>query len=645
MTAHVCPRRRLSAAEPSPSRTCLLHLSAKALSATLIAIVTLPSADAVPISNPDLGKPSTVADLAKTNKPAISPENYDGEEDLISRQTVLPLGIVEGRPCSGNRGVTVYYGIPFAEPPLHANRYRAPVPKTTAYENGRLNCTSKKAPCGSYKQQVTKDRIVSSEVIVSSEDCLFMNIWVPAAAALGQSTVAVHAYIHGGDLTESSASNPMWDGCVAAAKGSMIQVNIQFRLGPFGMFAHPITMEESNSTGNWGLMDIQLALQWIQDHIAKFGGDPTKVMLDGNSRGGQMVEFLMVTPKSEGLFSSAVSQSPPCAFFRTLEQAYEDSIEFMKAVKCFNEGSPESEMECMRTLDWGFIMNTTRNMQNGRPLDILWCDQVDWKPTFHHVVDGTLVPYQMLDALERGAYMKVPYMTGITTAEDGYFVLTKYTTEANMSTVYTWIETIFPNADPDVLLDLYNAEYFRGAPAPILAQFQAMWTDTFFTCPTHRRLNARMNSLGQRLAPTFFYWWGVNPSCPPEYTYLGPFHGSNLWFEFGMTENFATDMTESGLCNYNKAEVDLSWEAVFSLKSMAETGAPRWTNGTMWVEWDPVHELGTYLNADQYETKQLNFAPHCTALLEAVQKKAPNTKAKVVEVAATLTSSRRLMST
>eukprot|EP00271_Cylindrocystis_brebissonii_P009603 TRINITY_DN2460_c0_g1_i1.p1 TRINITY_DN2460_c0_g1~~TRINITY_DN2460_c0_g1_i1.p1 ORF type:complete len:645 (+),score=68.80 TRINITY_DN2460_c0_g1_i1:253-2187(+) len=644
MEAHVCPRRRVSAAEPPSSRIFLLHPSALALSAILIAIVICPSADAVPNSNRGLGKPSTMADpssdhLAKTNKPAITPENYDGEEDLISRQTNLPLGIVEGRPCSGDRGVTVYYGIPFAEPPLYENRYRAPVPKTTTYENGRLNCTSAKAPCGSICEEKTRDRTLSSE------DCLYMNIWVPAAAALGQATVPVHVYIHGGDLAECSASDPLWDGCVATAKASMIQVNIQFRLGPFGMFAHPITMEESNSTGNWGLMDIQLALKWIQEHIAKFGGDPTQVMLNGNSRGGQMVDFLMVTPKSEGLFSSAISQSAPCVHFRTLEQAYEDSIEFMKAVKCFNEGSPESEMECMRTLDWGFLMNTTRNMQAGRPLDILWCDRVDWKPTFHHAVDGTLVPYQVLDALERGAYVKVPYMSGITTAEEGRFVIDEYSTAANMSTVFTWIEAIFPNADSDIILNLYNAQYFRGAPAPLLAQFQAMWTDTFFTCPTHQRLNARMNSLGQRLAPTFFYWWAVNPSCPPEFTYLGPMHGSNLWFEFGMTDNLATSMTESGLCSYDKAEVDLSWKALLAFKSFAETGAPRWTNGTMWVEWDPVHELGTYMNAAQYETKHLNFAPHCTALLEAVQKKAPSTTTKAVEVAATLTSSRRLMST
>lgn len=78
----------------------------------------------------------------------------------------------------------------------------------------------------------------------------------------------------------------------------------------------------------------------------------------------------------------------------------------MMAVGCKDVGSPENQLKCMRELPFTLAMNLTRTMQNKRPLDLLWCDRHDWKPTFHHVVDGTVVPYQVQDALRRGKFNK-----------------------------------------------------------------------------------------------------------------------------------------------------------------------------------------------------------------------------------------------
>eukprot|EP00271_Cylindrocystis_brebissonii_P004209 TRINITY_DN15810_c0_g1_i1.p1 TRINITY_DN15810_c0_g1~~TRINITY_DN15810_c0_g1_i1.p1 ORF type:complete len:373 (-),score=27.28 TRINITY_DN15810_c0_g1_i1:69-1187(-) len=246
---------------------------------------------------------------------------------VISRSTELPMGTVFGIQCAEVPAVTQYMGIPFAEAPVGDLRFRAPVMMESLYENGQLNATSMPAPCGSY----CVGGAGTGEVFdLSSEDCLYLNMWVPPSAALGLKKLPVRVYVHGGSITSCSASDPEWSRCQAASKIEVIQVNIQFRKGPFGFLAHLATMEESGTTGNWALLDQQMALKWVRKYIPYFGGDPDKILLNGHSSGGQAVDFHMVIPSSDGLFAAALAQSGPCVHFLTLHQRiisiWEDSF-------------------------------------------------------------------------------------------------------------------------------------------------------------------------------------------------------------------------------------------------------------------------------------------------------------------------------
>ena len=133
-----------------------------------------------------------------------------------------------------------------------------------------------------------------------SEDCLYLNVWTPAAPSPGHLPVMV--WIYGGGFTAGSASEPRQDGENLAKKGVVV-VSMNYRLGVFGFFSHPELTKESghNASGNYGLLDQMAALEWVRQNIAAFGGDPDNVTIFGESAGSFSVSALMASPLAQGL--------------------------------------------------------------------------------------------------------------------------------------------------------------------------------------------------------------------------------------------------------------------------------------------------------------------------------------------------------
>jgi len=141
-----------------------------------------------------------------------------------------------------------------------------------------------------------------------SEDCLYLNVWTAAASASEKRPVMV--WIHGGAYTRGSGATPTYNGEVLAHKGTVV-VTINYRLGIFGFLAHPELTKESDvkSSGNYGLLDMVAALEWVQRNIAAFGGDPGRVTIFGESAGSSAVNFLMASPLAKGLFHRVIGES------------------------------------------------------------------------------------------------------------------------------------------------------------------------------------------------------------------------------------------------------------------------------------------------------------------------------------------------
>lgn len=277
---------------------------------------------------------------------------------LVLAGTSLALGAVsdpvrvESGLLSGTSGrsadVRVFKGIPFAAPPIGPLRWKAPQPvapwdgvrKADAFGARCMQAAGGGGRQGGGRQAVAGRQGGARQAAPqdvgqppaaaeqpTSEDCLYLNVWTAAAAASERRPVIVWSY--GGAYTGGAGSLPQYDGEALAKKG-VVFVTYNYRLGPFGFFAHPVLTKESghNASGNYGVMDLAAALRWVQKNIAAFGGDPGRVTIMGESAGGGLLASLVGSPQGKGLFRRAISESATWAGVRqepmmTLAQAEE----------------------------------------------------------------------------------------------------------------------------------------------------------------------------------------------------------------------------------------------------------------------------------------------------------------------------------
>jgi para-nitrobenzyl esterase len=217
-------------------------------------------------------------------------------------QIQVAEGIVSGdRSSVGMQQINVFRGIPYAAPPTGENRWREP--QRLAHWAGVREAKQFAPRC---MQTQRPDITFRSEHM--SEDCLYLNVWTPAHNQAG--TLPVLVYFHGGGFSFGDGSEPRYDGSQLAARG-MIVVTVNYRLGLFGFLMHPDAARDSatGAAGNYGLLDQQAALRWVRENIARFGGDPARVTIGGETTGATAVTAHMAAPSSRGLFARAFGES------------------------------------------------------------------------------------------------------------------------------------------------------------------------------------------------------------------------------------------------------------------------------------------------------------------------------------------------
>lgn len=197
-------------------------------------------------------------------------------------------------------GMSVFRGVPYAAAPVAANRWREP--QAVSAWAGVRNATEFAPRC------VQGGFAPGAEQALTSEDCLYLNIWTPAETA--NAVLPVLIWVHGGGFFTGSGSAESYDGEDLASKGAVV-ITINYRLGSFGFLAHPELSAESpnHSSGNYGMLDVLAAVTWTKENIAAFGGDPDRITLMGESAGGNVVANLVASPLSAGLFQRAILQS------------------------------------------------------------------------------------------------------------------------------------------------------------------------------------------------------------------------------------------------------------------------------------------------------------------------------------------------
>src|SRR5215216_3760655 len=216
-------------------------------------------------------------------------------------QVRIANGVVEGRAAQRS-GVRNFRGIPFAEPPTGELRWREPQPVKNW--KGVRQAVDFGPRC--MQAPIFDDMRFRSNGV--SENCLYLNVWTPAKS--NRERLPVLVYFYGGGFVSGDSSEPRYDGESMATKGIVV-VTVNYRLGVFGFMAHPELTSESphKASGNYGLLDQNAALRWVQQNITNFGGDPKRVTIGGESAGSISVSAQMASPLSKNLIAGAIGES------------------------------------------------------------------------------------------------------------------------------------------------------------------------------------------------------------------------------------------------------------------------------------------------------------------------------------------------
>ena len=214
-------------------------------------------------------------------------------------------GKVQG---SEQDSISVWKGIPFAQPPTGQRRFRAPQPLEPWTGVREVTAFGPMAPqVPEIMGGIAGGADRAAKLPPMSEDCLSLNIWSPGA---DHERRPVMVWIHGGAFTLGSASDPWYDGTSFAVTHHIVVVTLNYRLGILGFVSlKDLAGEDAAYTGNCGLLDQIAALEWVRENIAAFGGDPDQVTVMGESAGAISIGTLLGMPAAHGLFQRAILQS------------------------------------------------------------------------------------------------------------------------------------------------------------------------------------------------------------------------------------------------------------------------------------------------------------------------------------------------
>jgi para-nitrobenzyl esterase len=359
------------------------------------------------------------ARVAPANEPTSPAQATAASPKSAGEPVKIDTGLVQGVAASEASDVIVFRGIPYAAPPVGDLRWRPPQP-AKAWEGVR-EC----AKFGAAAPQIVSPLLNSfpgmSLGAKTDEDCLYLNVWIPAHKSAEKLPVMV--WVHGGGYTFGSDSQPLYEATNLSRRG-VIVVGMNYRLGALGFLAHPALNAESDKgvSGNYGLLDQIEALRWVQKNVAAFGGDPQRVTVFGESAGGNSVYSLLLSPLAKGLFQRAIPESGGTLNFAQLkksaygrESAEQQGIEFAK--KCGVAEGP-GQLAALRALPVDVLLKSVPGLESSR--------MINFRNTgmrLAPIVDGYVIPDDPMTMFQQGTINGVPMIVGANGNEGSMFTL------------------------------------------------------------------------------------------------------------------------------------------------------------------------------------------------------------------------------
>jgi para-nitrobenzyl esterase len=445
-------------------------------------------------------------------------------------------GKVQGKTINDGK-VKAFMGLPYAAAPVGDLRWKAPQPP--AKWKGERDATKFGAHCA--QNHVFDDMIFQDAG--PSEDCLFLNVYAPADAN-AKSKLPVMFWIHGGGYSGGGSSEPRHNGDFMPTKG-VVLVTINYRLGVFGFLATEDLAKEANgSAGNYGLLDMVAALQWVKANIGKFGGDPQNVTIFGESAGSFAVSTLMASPAASGLFQKAIGESG---------SALSDVL-------------PTDALETREKADGAWVESLeVKSLQELRALPtdkILDAVKTKGRDGFPPVVDGKLLTEPVVATFAAGKQTHVPLLAGWN-RDEGSFM-------ANGMTAEKWkakAADLFKDR-ADEFLQLYPGETDEQA----MRSAADYGGDSFIAFGTWKWIEAH-----RKTGESPVYRYHLELAAPPSKYHPGSFafHSDDIEYIFGTLD------TRPG-ATWRPEDRTLSEQMMSYWTNFAKNGDP---NGAGLPEW------------------------------------------------------------
>jgi para-nitrobenzyl esterase len=491
--------------------------------------------------------------------------------DLQTIEAAPVVTVAQGQ-LAGSRaeGINVFRGIPYAAAPVGDLRWKAPRPAEPW--SGIRDAADFGPSC--IQPPVPPTSVYFDPPKASSEDCLSLNVWAPEDAE----KAPVIVWIHGGSLRIGGSAQPMYDSAVYAERG-IVFVSINYRLGVLGWLAHPELMAEDPSglSGNYGLLDQIAALEWVRDNIAAFGGDPDNVTIMGESAGALSVTYLLISPPAEGLFDKAIIESTNTRNFPVLRKAV--------------YGLPAAE-EIGADLFGKLKLDSLAEARAADAQDLM--DRATFAGGFvpQGTVDGAVIPTQLNEAFDSGAFAKVPVLAGFNSGEGRTYRAMQPAVPGSPAD-YEAAILARHKQDADEFLKLYPS-------GDVLESMLALARDNVFGWSTERIVRSA-TAAGQ---PAYLY---VIDYCYPEMREkdLCAFHASEIPFVFGT----AADESVYPPAWPKPSAADalpLSQTLVDYWSSFAATGRPVSETGPVWPAYGSAE---SFLRIDQSSEAGENAYP------------------------------------
>ncbi len=364
--------------------------------------------------------------------PAPAPPAADGP---MVRLTAA--GKVEGVDDSANSGTWFWKGVPFAQPPVGALRWRAPaapeawsgIRSAKKFGNACLQTGRMFGPGANNTYDATIGTTLGQPL--GSEDCLFVNIWRPAT---DEKNLPVLLFIHGGSNISGYTADPLYDGAKLAKTANAVVITASYRLGVLGFLNMPQLRPggtAGDDSGNFALLDNMAALRFIRDNVGNFGGDPGNVTLSGESAGATNLLSVMTSPMAKGLFHKAFEMSGGISLASNLPPGTLPSLspasasleqgEAILAALLVADGTAADTTAAkayIATRTPTQIADYLRAQDGGKMLTtVVAAGQGSVAP----IPDGTVIPVDPIGAIAADKYVKVPMLAGNTRDEGKLF--------------------------------------------------------------------------------------------------------------------------------------------------------------------------------------------------------------------------------